>query len=256
MEPARTLNTGALMPPIGFGTWKLAAGEECETAVKAAIAAGYRLIDTAKFYGNEQSVGRAVKESGVPREEIFVTTKLWPTDFFDPRKAFEKSLRELGLDYLDLYLIHWPVPAIPKGVWQALEQLADEKLARAIGVSNYGIGDIERLLGYARIAPAVNQIKFSPFDFAEESLARCKEHGILVEAYSPLTRGASLGDETIQNIAQKHGKTPAQVMLRWCVQHGTVPLPKASHSEHMHENLQVFDFTLGEDDMRALDQLS
>ncbi len=256
MIPTVTLNTGASIPQIGFGTWKLSQGAECENAVRLALEAGYRLIDTATYYDNEVSVGRAVRESGIPREEIFVTTKLWPTDFLNPRKAFEKSLRDLNLDHINLYLIHWPVPAMPKSVWQALEKIYDEKLASAVGVSNYGIGDIEQLLEYAHIPPAVNQIKFSPFDFAEETLNCCKKHGIIVEAYSPLTRGASLDDSFVEKIAEKHGKSSAQIMLRWCIEHGTIPLPKSSHTKRIHENIDIFDFNLDEGDMRALDDLS
>jgi diketogulonate reductase-like aldo/keto reductase len=260
--PEVTLNNSISMPQIGLGTWHMADDGEAERAVAQALKAGYRLIDTAKYYGNEHSVGKAVRlaaqagESKVPREEIFVTTKLWPTDFFNPRKAFEKSLERLGFDYVDLYLIHWPTPAQPKSIWRTLEKVYEEKLVRSIGVSNYGIGDIEKLLAYAHVPPAVNQIKFSPFDFAEEILNVCRKSGIIVEAYSPLTRGYNLDDPTIAAIARKHDKSSAQIMIRWCIEHGTVPIPKSTHPDRMRENIDVFDFTLDEEDMERLDALS
>jgi diketogulonate reductase-like aldo/keto reductase len=169
-----SLNNGIEMPVLGLGVWQMGDGEETLRAVAWALEAGYRHIDTAKLYGNEKSVGEAVRSSKVPREEIFVTTKLWPTDFFNPRSAFEKSISRLGLDYVDLYLIHWPAPVMPQSIWRALEKIYDEKLARAIGVSNYGISNLEHLLSYARIAPTVNQVKFSPFDYKKDLLEYCK----------------------------------------------------------------------------------
>ena len=244
------------MPALGLGTWKMSDGGEAETAVRAGIDAGYRLIDTAKLYGNERSVGRAVRGSGVKREELFVTTKLWPTDFFNPQKAFDTSMSELDIGYVDLYLVHWPVPLMPKSVWQAMELIYTSGKAKAIGVSNYGPADIEKLLGYASVTPAVNQIKFSPFDFEKETLEYCKEKSIVVEAYSPLTLGSNLNDNTIADLAQKYGKTPAQIMLRWCVEHGTVPLPKSSNPGRMRENMAIFDFELSQQDMETLDALS
>jgi len=254
--PTVRLNTGAQMPALCLGTWKMSETGEAEAAVSSAIQAGYRLIDTAKLYGNESSVGKAVRESGVPREELFVTTKLWPTDFFDPESGFETSFGKLDIGYVDLYLIHWPVPMMPKSVWRALEKIYKSGKARAIGVSNFDVDDIKKLLDYAEIAPAVNQIKFSPFDFEKDTLAYCTEHGIIVEAYSPLTRGSNLGDSTVGAIAKKHGKSPAQIMLRWCIEHGTVPLPKSSNPERMRENMEIFDFKLSDEDIQALDALS
>ncbi len=261
------LNNGIDMPTVGLGTWQMQGGE-CERAVGEALKAGYRHIDTAAYYGNERDVGKAIRKSGIPREEIFVTTKLWPTDFFDPRKAFEKSLWALGLKYVDLYLIHWPVPGQSHNVWRALEKIYEEKLGRAIGISNYGIGelrrmlnpcfgfgDIKNVLSYANVLPAVNQIKFNPFDYEKEILEYCKEHRIFVEAYSPLTRSRHLSDAVITRIAKKHGKTPAQIMIRWCIEHGTVPLPKSSHPDRIRENIDVFDYSLDEIDMATLDQL-
>ena len=251
--PCVRLNNGVQMPQLGLGTWHMKDGEEAEQAVARALFLGYRLIDTAKYYGNEESVGRAVRESGIARKEIFITTKLWPTDFFNPRKAFEKSLERLGLEYVDLYLIHWPIPAQPKSIWQTLEKIYEEKLVRAIGVSNYGIGDIESLLAYARIPPSVDQIKFSPFDFAEETLKCCLKHDIIIEAYSPLTRGVHLKDKDIAAIAGKYGKTSAQIMIRWCIEKTAVPIPKSSHPDRMRENIDVFDFALEQEDIARLD---
>ncbi len=254
--PNVRLSNGIEMPTLGLGTWKMSAGEETTNAVRAALDVGYRLLDTATLYGNEESVGEAIRRSGVPREDVFVTTKLWPTDFFHPRKAFEKSLQELGMEYVDLYLVHWPIPLMPKGVWTELEHIYDEKLARSIGVSNYSIHDIEKLLSYARTVPMVNQVEFNPFVYEKELLAYCKEKNIVFEAYSPLTRGTHLNDSTIQAIAQKHRKTPAQIMIRWCLQHETVVIPKSSHPDRIRENIDVFDFELSNNDMVALDALS
>ena len=253
--PSLQLKNGVEIPHIGLGTWKMREGDEAQRAVAEALSLGYRLIDTAKYYGNERSVGRAIRASGIPRDEIFVTTKLWPTDFFDPRGAFEKSMELLNIGPVDLYLIHWPIPAQPKSIWRVLEKIYDEKLARAIGVSNYGIGDIESLLSYARTPPAVNQIKFSPFDRNTEVRRCCSMHDIVVEAYSPLTRGHQVDHPTIIQVAKKYHKTPAQIMLRWCIEHGTVPIPKTTHLARMKENIEIFDFSLEESDMAALNSL-
>ena len=250
------LNNGVEMPILGLGTWKMSEGEGAYSPVRRALELGYRHIDTATLYGNERSVGRAVRESGTPREEIFLTTKLWPTDFFNPEKAFAGSLERLGLEYVDLYLVHWPIPLMPKSVWQAMEKIYASKQARAVGISNYGIGDIEKLLEYASVVPAVNQIKFSPFDFEEEVMKCSCSHGIALEAYSPLTRGAHLHDATIERVAEKYGKTPAQIMIRWCIEHDVVVIPKSSNAAHIKENADVFDFSISGQDMRILDTLS
>ena len=250
------LNNGIKMPLLGFGTWKMSEGEETVKAIRYALEVGYRLIDTATLYGNEVSVGEAVRASAIPRKEIFVTTKLWPTDFFNPEQAFQGSLDRLQFDYVDLYLIHWPIPLMPKSVWRSLENIYEQKLARAIGISNYGIGDIEKLLEYARVRPAINQIKFSPFDYAEEIMKCCREHKIALEAYSPLTRGAYLNDATIRRIAEKYGKKPAQIMIRWCIEKDAITIPKSSNPVHIRENADVFDFSLDVEDMQALDSLS
>ncbi|MEY4747192.1 MAG: hypothetical protein RLZZ416_241 [Candidatus Parcubacteria bacterium] len=254
--PQITLNNGVEMPIFGLGTWKMSDGTQCYEAVRRALDIGYRLIDTATLYGNERSVGKAVRESGVPREEIFVTTKLWPTDFFSPEKAFEASFERLAIEYVDLYLVHWPIPLIPHSVWFAMEKLYESKRVRAIGVSNYHIGDIEKLLEYAHVVPAVNQVKFSPFDYEEEVLKCCRSHCIRLEAYSPLTRGAHLDDAVVAAIAKKHRKTPAQIMIRWCIEHEVAVIPKSSSPRHLAENAEVFDFSLDGEDMQTLNALS
>ena len=250
-----TLNNGIEMPVLGLGTWKMN-DAEAEASVLYALEIGYRHIDTATYYGNERGVGRAVRESGLPREEIFVTTKLWPADFSNPRKAFQKSRERLGLEYVDLYLVHWPVSLMPQSVWQALEKLYEEKLARAIGVSNYGIEDIDKLLSYASVPPAVNQIKFSPYDYDEEILNYCYSKDIAVEAYSPLTQGNHLHDQTIKALARTYAKTPAQIMIRWALQHDTIVIPKSSRREHIRENAAVFDFEINTQDMKTLSRLT
>ncbi|PIR83908.1 aldo/keto reductase [Candidatus Kaiserbacteria bacterium CG10_big_fil_rev_8_21_14_0_10_51_14] len=249
------LNNGIEMPILGLGTWNMT-DAEAENSVMLALEADYRLIDTARLYGNEWGVGKAVRESGIPREDMFVTTKLWPTDFGNPKQAFDESLKRLGLEYIDLYLIHWPVAEMPQSLWRALEKIYESKKVRAIGVSNYGIGDIEKLLEYAVIPPAVNQIKFSPFDYAEEILRCCQQHDIIVEAYSPLTRGSQLDHPLIVELSKKYKKTPAHIMIRWCIEHETIPIPKSTHKQRIEENRDVFDFSIDEKDMRALDSLS
>lgn len=248
------LNNGMAMPILGLGTWKLK-GREAEQAVRWALELGYRHIDTASLYGNEQEVGRAIKQSGLPRDQIFVTTKLWPTNFLRAEEAFQDSLERLGLEYVDLYLIHWPV--VGKGrAWKVLEKLHEQKLTRAIGVSNYDIAQLGELLQTAAVRPAVNQVEFSPFDYQPALLAHCQTQGIALEAYSPLTQGRRLADPRLLEIAGKYGRTAAQILLRWAVQHQAVVIPKSAHWERIAENAQIFDFALEAPDMARLDALA
>jgi diketogulonate reductase-like aldo/keto reductase len=250
------LNSGGTIPVLGLGVWQMARGTETEQAVDWALKEGYRHIDTAKLYRNEESVGKAVLDSGIPRADIFITTKLWPTDAFDVETAFEASLKKLGTGYIDLYLVHWPVPLLGSRVWKRLEALYDQKLARAIGVSNYTQSQIEELLQDANVPPAVNQIEFNPFAYERDLVEYCQEKGIVIEAYSPLTRGVRLDDETVAKIAMQHAKTPAQVMLRWALQKNVIIIPKSSNKERIKENSDVFDFELSEEEMRRIDSLS
>lgn len=242
------------MPTLGLGVWQMAAGEETEQAVGWALEAGYRLVDTATMYRNEQSVGAAIRRSGVPREEVFVTTKL-PPPHTDASRQLQRSLDRLGLEYVDLYLIHWPLPFGNTRVWRELEELHEHGLAREIGVSNFGAERLEKLLGRARHAPAVNQVQFSPFRYRRRLLDFCRKRGIVLEAYSPLAQGSGPRDPAVIALAERTGRTPAQVLLRWAIQHGTVVIPKSSSRERILSNAQVFDFELGEDDMRLLDGL-
>jgi diketogulonate reductase-like aldo/keto reductase len=229
---------------------------EAENAVAEALRVGYRHLDTTALYRNEAAVGKAVHASGIPREEVFVTTKLWPTDFLDPEGAFVRSLTLLDIGYVDLYLVHWPVPLMPKGVWQALERIYASGRARAIGVSNYGTKEIEKTLAYATVPPMVNQVRFHPGHADQGLLAYCKEHGIVVEAYSPLGRGHLVGNEVVGAIAKAHSKTPAQVLIRFALEHGTVPLPKSSTPARISENTDVFDFTLSPAEVERLNTLN
>ena len=256
VEKTLTLNNGIVMPTFGLGVWQMEEGSETEEAVTHALKAGYRLIDTAKLYGNEASVGRAVRGSGIPREEIFVTTKLWPTDFLDPAGAFERSFKKLDLDYVDLYLIHWAAPYGMGKVWKAFEKLYEETRVRAIGISNFGVHDMEKLLAKANVIPAVNQIKFNPFAYEKDILGYSAAQGIAVEAYSPLSRGHHMNHPAIMRIASVHKKTPPQVMLRWALQHGTIVIPKSTHPARIEENMHVYDFELSEEEMAELDRLS
>lgn len=252
-----TLNNGVQMPALGLGVWQVNAGDQCRQAVLWALEAGYRHIDTARIYRNEKDVGAAIRESGVPRPEIFVTTKLWNGDQGYDRalQAFDTSLGALGLDYVDLYLIHWPVPETRDDSWRALQRILQEGRARAIGVSNYTERHLAELLGWADVRPAVNQVEFSPFLFQSELLELCRGHGVQLEAYSPLTRGRRLQDGRILEIAARMGRTPAQVLIRWALQHETVVIPKSVCRERIFENAAVFDFSLPAAEMAALDAL-
>lgn len=243
------------MPILGLGTWAID-DTAAQSVVSQALGIGYRLIDTASMYGNEAGVGAAITKSDIPRSEIFLTTKLWPTDFANPMRAFERSLKRLGLTYVDLYLIHWPKDGMPKSVWQTLETIYEEKRARAIGISNFEVADMEELFTYARVRPAVNQVKFSVFDFRRDLLDYCEAQHIALEAYSPLTRGHSLSDPTVQEIAHHYKKTPAQIMLRWCTLHNVITIPKSSNPERLQENFDIFDFEITAEHMRQLDEIA
>ena len=242
------------MPVLGLGVWQMAPGSETEQAVEWALEAGYRHIDTASLYRNEQSVGAALRRSGLPREQVFVTTKLMPTHASATREL-EKSLERLGLGYVDLYLIHWPLPLRSARLWRRLESLQEDGLARAIGVSNFGRDRLARLIRGAARVPAVNQVQFSPFRFRRRLLDFCLEQGIVFEAYSPLERGLGLDDPAITAVAGRLGRTPAQVMLRWAIQHRAVVIPKSSRRDRIRSNARVFDFELSDHDMRFLDAL-
>ncbi len=241
------------MPVIGFGTWNLPNDERGERAVQTALASGYRLIDTAAIYRNEEMVGRAVRSSGLKRGEIFVTTKLFPSQFLAPLRAFDQSLARLGLDYVDLYLIHWPVGAARQGIWRKLEGLVEAGRAKSIGVSNYSADLTRQLLESAQVQPVVNQIGVTPFKYPRELIKFCREHKIIVQAYSPLAQGRELGNSLIQKLAEKYHKTSTQIMIRWSLQHGLVPLPKASSDAHIKENIAAFDFEIDADGMAVLD---
>lgn len=250
-----TLNSGAAMPQVGLGVWQ--ASGKTKSAVLAALRAGYRHIDTAAVYGNEAQVGAALVESGVPREQVFITTKLWNNDhgYDKALAAFETSLKRLKLDYVDLYLIHWPVAGLRLESWRALEQLHADGRARSIGVSNFLAPHLEELRHKARVLPAVNQIELSPFLQRRETVARSRELGIALAAYSPLTRGQRLGHPGVKRIAERAGRSPAQVLLRWGIQHGFVVLPKSVTPARIEENAALFDFSLDTEAMSQLDEL-
>ena len=252
---------GVKIPCIGFGTWQAADGEIAESAVKAALEAGYRHIDTAAIYRNEESVGRAIRESGIPREEIFVTTKLWNKcrTYELAYSAFERSISKLGLDYVDLYLIHWPAsPAeydnfneINLATWKAMTELYKAGKIKAIGVSNFLPHHLDALM-QTEIAPMVNQIEFHPGYMQAETVKYCKENNIAVEAWSPLGSGRVLSDPRLIEIAKKYNKSVAQVCVRWCLQNGTIPLPKSVTPARIVENADVFDFEISAEDMNVI----
>jgi len=259
IESTVTLNNGVEMPRFGLGVWSAVPGDETFHAVCSALGAGYRMIDTAEGYRNEADVGRAVRECGIDRREIFVTTKLAVESmksYDTARRAFDQSMEKLGLDDVDLYLLHWPVPGGRKEAWRALETLSREKRVRAIGVSNYTIRHLNELASYASLVPAVNQVEFSPFLYQRELLGYCRKHNIQLEAYSPLTRRDKMGHPAIAKVAGKHGKTPAQVMIRWALEHDVVVIPKSAKAHRIQENANVFDFELDAADLQVLDSLN
>lgn len=260
--PSVMLYNGVQMPQLGLGVWR-ASDDEAEFAVSTAIEAGYRLVDTAAMYGNEAGVGRAIARSNVPREELFVTTKVWNSDQGYERtlQAFEVSMEKLDLDYLDLYLIHWPLPErnTVLGTWQALEELYESEKVRAIGVCNFRVEDLENLLAYSTVAPMINQIELHP-DFTQTELRDfCEIHNIAVESWSPLggsrSGNAVLHESVLSELAAKYGKTPAQIALRWHIQNGLVVIPKSVHAERIRENIDIFDFELSLSDMSRIAEL-
>jgi diketogulonate reductase-like aldo/keto reductase len=257
MTTTLELNTGAHIPRVGLGVWQSPRGEATREAVKTALRLGYRHVDTARIYGNEKDVGDGVRASGLPRSDVFVTTKLWNDDqgYDSALRAFDASLDRLGLEYVDLYLVHWPVAGKRLDSWRALEQIHAEKRARAIGVSNFMVSHLEELLAKAKVVPAANQIEVHPFLQHRETRAFCEKHGIVVEAYSPLTRGERLDDPRVAEVARRIGKTNAQVLLRWGIQHGMVVLPKSVKEKRIAENAALFDFELDAEAMKKLDAL-
>jgi len=254
------LNQGPEIPWLGLGVFQSEPGPVTRDAVRYALETGYRAVDTAAMYRNESDVGEAVRQSGIPRDEVFVTTKLWHTDHgFEPAlKAGRASAERLGLGPIDLYLIHWPRANSPQDrldSWKALVQLQKEGVCRAVGVSNYTVRHLEELRTHSSVLPAVNQVEFHPFVFNPDLLSYCERLGIRLEAWSPLTRGRRLDDPTIQSIAAAHHRTPAQVLIRWGLEHGVVEIPKSAHRERIRENAQVFDFSLTTREVAALDGL-
>jgi len=250
----RALSDGNRIPLLGLGVWQVDDVRECVDAVRWALELGYRHIDTAQAYGNEASVGQGLRESGVPRDEIFVTTKFYPGRRGDPAAEAERSLERLGLEYVDLYIIHWPQGG-PTWAWPGMERARELGYVRSIGVSNFDVDDLRDVLAEATTPPVVDQVQFSPYEHRRALLDACEEHAIALEAYSPLGTGRHLSSEAAARIAERLGRTPAQVLLRWCVQRGIPVIPKSIHRERIAENAQIFDFTLTDEDLAELDAL-
>lgn len=257
------LNNGVTIPAIGYGTYKTS--ENDVSIILSAIECGYRLLDTASIYKTEQQTGAAIRQSGIPREEITVISKVWRNDlgYHKTKEAFAKSLKQTGLNYLDLYLIHWPANArnfdnwqkTNAETWRAMEELLEEGKIKSIGVSNFWPEHLEALLDSAKIKPAVNQIEFHPGYWQPETTQYCKEKGIVLQAWSPLARGRIFGNEILIEIANRHQKTVSQIALRWIVQQGVIPIPKAASKERMNENFDIFDFALSDEEMELINNL-
>ena len=252
-----TLNNGVATPRLGLGVYRSPNGAETFETVRYALEVGYRHVDTARIYHNEADVGAGLRASGVPREQVFVTTKLWESDqgYDSAIAAYNESLRLMGLEYVDLFLIHWPLPGKRRYSWMALETLLEEGRVRAIGVSNYVVRHLEELLGHARYLPAVNQIELSPYNYEQRrpTLDLCAAQGIAIEAYSPLTKGRKLGDPRLASIGTGYGASPAQVLIRWGLQKGAIVLVKSNRPERIRQNADVFGFALSASDMSTLD---
>jgi diketogulonate reductase-like aldo/keto reductase len=251
------LNSGSPMPLLGLGVYDMHSDEAIE-AVTHALKTGYRLIDTASMYGNEKQVGVAVKNAGIPRNEIFITTKVNNTQqgYDATLKAFDESLQKLDTGYIDLYLLHWPLKKTRKDTWKAMERIYEEKKVKAIGVANYLQPFMHELETYANILPAVNQVEFSPWLYLEELLNYCQERSIIMQAYTPLARGKKFNDPRLLSVADKHGKSPAQVIIRWNLQLGVSPIPKSSNPSRIEENFDIFDFYLDDIDMSMLKSMN
>lgn len=251
------MNNGKEIPMLGLGTYLAKKGAEARQAVEWAMEAGYRHIDTASIYENEEDVGAAVNGCGIDRDELFITTKVWNSDqgYDKTLKAFDKSLRKLDMDYVDLYLVHWPVEDVRIDTWKAVERIFQSGRARSVGVSNFMIVHLVELLSLTAVDPAVNQVEFSPFLNRQGLLKFCTERKILVEAYSPLVRGKKADNPVLQAVALNHGKTWAQVLIRWALQHGMVVLPKSVNKDRIFENADVFDFEISDEEMEKLDSL-
>jgi diketogulonate reductase-like aldo/keto reductase len=252
------LNNGVEIPALGYGTYKVERGREALDGTLWALEAGYRHIDTASMYGNESDIGDAVRKSGIPREEIFITTKVWNSDQGYDRtlRAFDASLSRLNSGYIDLYLIHWPVEILRDETYRALETIYSEGRARAIGVSNYTIRHLEVLISKFDIVPAVNQVEFSPFLYQKDLLDYCNSKGILIEAYSPLVRGRKMNDPRLRKLAEKYGKDPAQMLIKWGLQHNLVSLPKSSRKDRIISNADVFGFEISPEDMELMNSFN
>jgi diketogulonate reductase-like aldo/keto reductase len=249
----RVLADGNEIPLLGLGVWQMRNGPETENAVRWALELGYRHVDTAQAYGNEESVGRALRASGVPREDVFITTKFYPRRE-DPEAAARQSLRRLGVDQVDLYIVHWPAGGAT-WAWPGMERARERGWVRSIGVSNLSASELDDVLAIADTPPVLDQVQFSPFKYRRRLLEACDERDVVLEAYSPLGTGRHLRDERVHEIAKRVGRTPAQVLIRWCVQRDLVVIPKSTHRERIEENAQVFDFALADEDMAALDAL-
>ena len=251
------LNNGVNMPILGLGTYPLR-GKPVYRAVLWALDIGYRLIDSASLYGNEKKIGEALKATKIPRDDIFITTKVWNSDqgYENTLAAFDRSLKLLNLDYIDLYLIHRPVKGLMNETWKAFEKIYDNGRVRAIGVSNFTIRHLDELKATLNLMPTVNQVEFSPFLYQKELMEYCKSNKIVLEAYRPLTKTKKFSDVTLLSIELKHNKTPAQILIRWGLQHEIVTIPKSGDKKHLIDNADVFDFSLDENDMHQLDNLN